>query len=175
MALRVTLAREVRPRLSAQALAGWALFDAVSRVACDGDPARAERAFDDWDAGAGIGDLARRSGSTDAQAWRIVELARALLAIGPGALAVAAAAPALPAAWFDSTAVRMATGWNEWQGVMYVAQEPWDELVDAIAARDGLLGSPEAPALAVELKRRAALAGYRLGEGVPRPDVQPGA
>ena len=169
---RATMARGVRPRLLAQALAGWAYFEAVGRVACGGDPARTERAFDDWEASSAVGDLARRAGSTDTQAWRIVELARALLAIAPGALAAADSSAGLPASWFTSAAVRAASGWNGWQGATYIGQESWDELIDALAARDALLGVP-AGAPAVELKRRAAAAGYRLDEAGSGPPARP--
>jgi hypothetical protein len=156
----------VRPLLFARALAGWALFEAVGRVACGDDPARTEAAFDDWGASAAIGELSRRAGATDSQAWRVVELARALLGIERGALVAAAADPGLPAAWFTSAAVRTASGWNEWQGAAFVRREPWDELVDAVAARDGILGHPDATAAAIELKRRAAAMSYRVGDGM---------
>jgi hypothetical protein len=159
-------ARAVRPRLLAQAVAGWAVSDAVGRVACGGDPLRTEAAFDDWGASAAIGELSRRSGATDSQAWRVVELARALVGIERGSLMKVAAGPGLPSAWFSSAGVRTASGWHEWQGVGYVGQEPWDELVDAVAARDLILGEPGGPAAAMKLKRRAAAMGYRVDQAV---------
>ncbi len=166
-----TAVRSVRPRLLSQGIAAWVIFDAISEVACDGDPVRATSAFDDWGAAAAAGDRARRAGSGDAQAWRAVELARALLAIGPGALLTAADVDALPQAWFESRAVRAATGWNEWQGQTYLSQEAWDEFIDALSERDDLLGKPSAIDAAAELRRRAAAAGYRLGgtDTVPHP------
>jgi hypothetical protein len=156
------LVRGVRPRLLAQAVAGWAVFNAVGEIACDGDPARTTQAFDDWDAAQAVGDLARRAGSTDAAAWRAVELTRALLSLPPGTLARAVEETGLPPAWFELAAVRAASGWNEWQGATYLSQERWGELVESIAARDSLLGLPDAAAAASELARRAAAAGYRL-------------
>ena len=80
----------------------------------------------------------------------------------PGALVEAADAPGLPATWFESTAVRAATGWNEWQGHTYLSAEAWDEFVDAVAEREMLLELPGASNAASELRRRAAEAGYRL-------------
>ena len=154
--------RTVRPRLLAQALAGWAIFDAVGSIACDGRAEQTVAAFDDWDGALAVGDLARRSGSGDAQAWRAAELARALLAIEPGELVKAADAEGLPRAWFELGAVRAATGWNEWQGSTYIAAEAWDEFVDAVAERDMLLDLPGAGNAAAELRRRAAEAGYQL-------------
>jgi hypothetical protein len=59
--------------------------------------------------------------------------------------------------------VRSATGWNEWQGGIYLRQEAWDEFVDALAARDGVVAAAGADAAARELKRRAAAAAYRIG------------
>ena len=165
LARHVDQVRAIRPRLLAQALAGWAIFEAVAVVACDSDPARAVLAFDDWEAAAAVSDLARRSGSGDAQVWRAVELARALLALDRGVLEAAVGETGLPRAWFLPAAVRAATGWNQWQGATFIAQEAWHELVDALAARDRLLGVDTVEPAAIELKRRAAAAGYRLAGG----------
>jgi len=156
------LVRSVRPRLLAQSVAGWVIFSAVGDLACDEGVGRLTAAFDEWDAAVAVGDLARRSGSTDAQAWRAVELARALLAVAPGELAEAVDDDGLPRTWFESAAVRSATGWNEWQGETYLAQEAWDEFVDALAERDMLAGLSVASGPAAELRRRAAVNGYRL-------------
>ena len=78
------------------------------------------------------------------------------------ALLSAAGDDGMPAAWFESAAVRAASGWNEWQGATYLSQEAWDELVGALAERDDLLGLPNARDAAAELRRRAAVASYRL-------------
>ena len=159
--LAVTV-RAVRPRLLAQALAGWAIFEAVGSIACEADRERTTQAYDDWDGAVYVGDLARRSGTGDAQAWRVAELARALLAVEPGALLEAADADGLPLAWFDIPAVRAATGWNEWEGERFISAEAWDEFVDAVAEREMLLESSGASDHAAELRRRAAEAGYKL-------------
>jgi hypothetical protein len=58
--------------------------------------------------------------------------------------------------------VRDAAGWNRWQEATYLSREAWAELVDALAARDALLGFEDSGAAAIELKRRAAASGYRL-------------
>jgi hypothetical protein len=162
MAKLASSARGVRPRLVAQAVAGWTIFSAVGDVACDSDPGRVTRAFDEWDAAAAVGDLARRSGSGDAQAWRAVELARALLATPTGALRLAVVEPGLPWHWLEDAAIRAAAGWNEWDGTVYVNREAWDELVDSIAGRDALLDADGVLDAAAELKRRAAAAGYAV-------------
>jgi hypothetical protein len=154
--------RGVRPRLLAQALAGWAIFEAIGSIACEGRPERTVEAFDAWDGAVAVGDLARKSGTGDAQAWRAAELARALLAVAPGDLIKAADADGLPRAWFDLPAVRAATGWNEWEGETYISAEAWDEFVDAIAERELVLELSGASNAAAELRRRAAEAGYRL-------------
>jgi hypothetical protein len=154
--------RAVRPRLLAQSLAGWALFEAVGTIACDGDHGRTTEAYDDWDGAVFVGDLARRSGSGDALAWRAAELARALLALEPGALLQAADADGLPGAWFEIPAVRAATGWNQWEGETFISAEAWDEFVDALAEREVLLESADASDHAAQLRRRAAEADYKL-------------
>jgi hypothetical protein len=153
---------ELRPRLISQAVAGWLVTSAIGEVACGGDAEETLRAFDDWEVAAGIDDLARRAGSSDGQAWRAVELARALLAVPPGALADAVAGDGLPQPWFEHAAVRSATGWNEWQGATYISQEAWHELLEALAARDALAGRAGAVSASAELQRRAKSVGYRL-------------
>jgi len=154
--------RLVRPRLLAQTLAGWTIFSAVGELACDGQAERTAQAFDDWDGAAAVGDLARRAGTGDAQAWRAAELARALLALEPGELLMAADLDGLPMAWFELPAVRAASGWNEWDGQAYISAEAWDEFVDAVAEREMLLELPSASDAAAELRRRAAEVGYKL-------------
>jgi hypothetical protein len=114
------------------------------------------------DAAEAVGDLARRSGSGDAQAWRAVELARALLATAPGALGVAVEDEGLPLDWFGSGAIRAASGWNEWEGTTYLGQDAWDEFVDALSERDHMLDVADVADAAAELKRRAAAAVYVL-------------
>jgi hypothetical protein len=170
--------RGLRPRVVAQAVAGAILASAIGEVASGEDRERATSGFDDWEMAAAIDEGARASGSSDAQAWRCVELARALVALPPGALATAAATPGLPEAWFALPAVRAASGWNEWQGTRYLSQEAWSELLEALGARDGSLAEDgaadqrDAAAAVAELRRRAAAAGYRLGgtsEGTAAP------
>jgi hypothetical protein len=153
---------ELRPRLISQAVAGWLVASAIGEVACGGDAEETLRVFDDWEVAAGIDDLSRRAGSSDGQAWRAVELARALLALPSGALADAVAAHGLPQPWFEHAAVRNASGWNEWQGATYISQEAWHELLEALAARDALAGRADAVPASAELQRRAKAVGYRL-------------
>jgi hypothetical protein len=83
--------------------------------------------------------------------------------VPPGALAAAVDHGGLPATWFESAAVRAATGWNEWEGATYLGQEAWDEFVDALAERDMLTGLAAASGSAAELRRRAAAHRYQLG------------
>ncbi|CAN5622224.1 alpha-amylase family glycosyl hydrolase [soil metagenome] len=161
---------KVKPRRVAAALGGWALARAIGDVACDGDPERTAQAFDAWDAAAALGARLRALGFGDADAWRAVELARALLVVPDGALRDAAAGAGLPHTWMEDETVRTAAGWNEWQGQRYLSRESWVELVDALAVRDSAvstLGSVDVRAAARELKRRAANLGYRLDSAEP--------
>ena len=167
------LAPSVRPRLAAQAVAAWAIFHVVGEIACEGDVTATTRAFDEWDAAALVGDLSRRSGSGDAQAWRVVELTRALLAIEPGAVGRAASEAAMPEGWFGLDVVAAAVGVNEWEGSTYISQEAWDELIEALAERDGLLGLEGVVAAAADLKRRAAAVSYRLAEPGAAAPIDP--
>jgi hypothetical protein len=165
--------RAIRPRLVAQALAGWVFGSAIGLIACAGETERTVAAFDDWEAAAAVDDLAHRGGSGGAQAWRAVELARALLSLPRGALEAAVERPGLPLSWFDRPAVRAASGWNEWQGSTYISQEAWHELVEAIAARDelesqGAVSDRGGSLAAAALQQRAKAVGYRLA-GPPEP------
>jgi hypothetical protein len=154
--------RDVRPRRLGQAVAAWALFRAIADVAADVQAHDASEAFDAWDTSNTVEDVARRCGSGDADAWRTVELVRALLVLVPGALTKAAEAEGLPVRWFEDASVCQASAWNRWQEQAFVSQEAWDELVDALAERDALLARSGVAAAASELKRRAATAGYRI-------------
>jgi hypothetical protein len=154
--------RGIRPHVLGQAVAGWVIFSTVGEVACESDVDRTVTAFDEWDGAEAVGDLARRSGSGDAQAWRAVELARALLATEPGALGLAAQKDGLPLGWFESGAIRAASGWNEWEGTTYLGQDAWDEFIDALSERDHMLDVADVAGPAAELKRRAAAAAYVL-------------
>ncbi len=156
-------ARALHPRSVTQAVVGWAVGRAMGEIACEGDPERTADAFDAWEGASPLEDVARRAGSSDAQAWRSVELARCLLVLPVGALESAAAGSGLPEDWFERPAVRVACGWNAWQGATYVSQEGWLEVLEALAARDGrLLGHPAASAAASRLAQRAAARGYRI-------------
>jgi hypothetical protein len=165
----------LEPRRMAAAVGGWALAWGVGEVACGGDGERTLRAFDAWDGAAGLGARLRGLGFGDADAWRAVELTRALLAIPRGALRAAAASEGSPDDWFEHEPVRAAAGWNEWQGQRYLTREAWAELLDALAVRDGhptQVEAARARADARELKRRLARADYRLAHRPgPAPDA----
>jgi hypothetical protein len=145
----------------AHSVAGAAIFGAVAEVACGDDTDRSVEAFDAWGGAELVGEGVRQAGSGDAQAWRVVELARALIAVPPGRLG-AVPDVGLPQSWFEVPAVRSATGWNRWHDETYLSREAWAEFIDALAARDSVRGLDDADPAATELKRRAAAAGYRL-------------
>jgi hypothetical protein len=69
----------------------------------------------------------------------------------------------LPSSLTGNAAFRTASGWNEFEGVKYVSKEPFEELLDALAARDSLAGSTEAFGIAQGLKATVEAAGYRVG------------
>lgn len=166
-----TAARFLRPRLLAQAVVGAFVFGAIVEVAGEDDRGRVVMLYDEWGGAAAVASCARQAGSSDGQAWRAAELARALLALLPGRLRQLPS-QGLPTPWFDIAAVRDAAGWNRWQEATYLSREGWSELVDSLAGRDAILGQADADAAAVELKRRAAAAGYRL-DAVDEPGGAP--
>ena len=134
-------------------------------MATGGDRERTIEAFDAWDMGGTLGTCTRMLGHTDAVAWRVVELARAMLAVPTGDIERAADDDAVLARWLEDPGVRAATGWNEWQGHRYIRREAWDELLDTVVARDRLLadGADEViRASARRLEGRMAAAGYEV-------------
>jgi glycosidase len=179
MALTDALERLGRGRrdLLSAAVAGWLVADAVGTVAAGDTASSTLEAYDAWQVGAALGMRARALGQADGAAWRIVELARALLAIAPGSLVDVAEADGVAWSWLEDDGVRAASGWNEWQGRRYVRREAWDELLAAVVARDRLVAA--APdevirAAARRLEGRMAAAGYEvtLGDDAPIRDHQ---
>jgi hypothetical protein len=162
--------RAGRPGLLSAAVASWLVADAVGRIASEGDDARTLEAFDAWDVGAALGARARELGHPDGVAWRVIELARAMLAIAPGEVVRGADDDAILAHWLEDAGVRAATGWNEWQGRHYVRREAWDQLLDAVVARDRLLTAATDEvirAAARRLEGRMAAAGYEIPAVLP--------
>jgi glycosidase len=150
-------------RLRWATLLGWLLSDVVLMLAPGGQRARA-RAFDGWGVDRALGAAVRGLELDDAQVWRAVELVRALLALGSGAGSLAATKATMPTSWFDDTYIRAATGWNEYRGAAYVNGEAYAELVEALAARDAVLGSAAAFGLASRRQEAAAARGYEVSE-----------
>jgi hypothetical protein len=153
------------------AVAGWLVADAVGAAAGRGAEGTVA-AFDEWDMGAALGARARALGHGDAVAWRVVELARAMLAIAPGAIVRAADDDTILAAWLEDVGVRAASGWNEWQGRRYIRREAWDQLIETVVARDRLVAGASdelVRASARRLEGRLAAAGYEVPAAVEVP------
>ncbi len=107
---------------------------------------------------------------------RVSRVARALLAVPVGATARLAggdaAADVALAEWLALPAVAAATGWNEWQGEAFVAQEPFEDWLGALGFRDATAGTADAPALARAAIDRVAAAGFRVpAPGTVQDDV----
>ena len=159
----------VRPRLVAQAVAGSVLRTAIGEVACGGDRARSLEAFDDWEAAAAVGDLARRAGSSDAQAWRVRGAgARPPGRCRPGALAEAAAAtrPARRPGSSSPRSARRAAG-TSGRAHAISRRRPGPSSSRRWPRGTRCWARPRADAAAAELRRRAASSGYRLDAGAP--------
>lgn len=141
-------------------LLGWLLNDAVMALA----PSDAEevRIFDAWGLNRAMAGAARGLDLDDAQAWRTVELVRALLVLGSGVGSLAATDASVPVDWFGDASVRAATGWNDYKGDVYVSREAYTELLLVLAARDTLIGVPDAFQLANRRAHATAARGYRV-------------
>jgi hypothetical protein len=139
--------------------------------ACLGDlvrassPVAATGVFDAWAAGSAVARSAAELEIEEPTVERVVRITRALLAVPVGATARLAdgddAADVALAEWLAIPAVAAATGWNEWQGVAYVAREPFEEWLGALGARDASAGIVDAPSLTSALAARVAAGGYR--------------
>jgi hypothetical protein len=68
----------------------------------------------------------------------------------------------LPAAVLAAEPVRVAAGWNRWQGQAYVDRDAFAELVTALAARDLVAGRRGTFSAAERLTAAAAAVGYRV-------------
>ena len=120
------------------------------------------RAFDAWDGAAAVVATWPRRAAGTRTAWRVVELARALLACRPARLARPPRTTGLPGAWFEIAACAPPTGWNDGRARVYLA-EAWVELVGCRSPRVTRSWAWVArESAAAELKRRAAASGYRI-------------
>ena len=166
--------------------AGSLFAAAVAELAGDGDPERAVAAFDAWGGRGRVGRALRATGSSDGVAWRVVELARAMLAVPPGASGrlPSSTRPALPRVVRD-VGVRAATGWNDGRDDLDVSREGWVELAGC-RRRAGLRSSvsrasrQSAARSSSDGRRRAPATGTeavdgRSGDGVSRAAVSRGA
>ncbi len=155
----------------------WATVVGWSLAACLGDlvgatgPSAAAGVFDAWAAGPAVTRMAEELGLAAETAERVAVEVRALLAtpIGNPPAPITAAEIALA---LETPAVRASTGWNEWRSAAFVVREPFVEWLEAVAARDILLGASGVPAATASLIAQVEAAGFGVGSlGVP---VEPG-
>jgi hypothetical protein len=155
-------------------MVGWALGAAIEDVAGDSGPARS--VFDAWSAGGSLARTLGEVGLDGEAARRGVEISRALVGLRDRALARVRGggdtALAVLTTWFEVDAVRAATGWHVWDGIPWVHQEAWEELLTAVAARDLVEGDARSFERAARLRRAVARAGFRVGEAA-EPDIEP--
>ena len=64
--------------------------------------------------------------------------------------------------WLQAPAVRVATGWNHWQGATFVSREAVEEWLDALAARETAAGVTGAFAAAAVIARSLEARGYQV-------------
>jgi hypothetical protein len=149
-------------------LVGWVAAEALG----------GERTYGSWRVGEAIRVAGRELGLDETAAGRVVDLVGALGAIPVGALA-GTAEGSVPGAWFEREPVRVASGWHEWEGDAYVVKEAWEELVEALGARE-LVAQPEAGAAPIDpflaadaLRTRVAEDGFRMPRPGPRAPAGP--
>jgi len=146
-------------------LLGVLLSDAALALASSVPSDRA-RAFDGWAVDRALGNSVRGLELDDAQAWRAVEVVRAVVALASIPRGAPEGSVGVPTAWFDDASVRAATGWNTFEGASYVNREAYGELLQTLAARDTVLGVPGSFTLALHRIAAAEATGYRVSESV---------
>jgi glycosidase len=167
--------------------ARWTIVTSWALGACLGDLVRASTptatvgVFDAWAAGSAVARCAAGLEVGEPAVERVVRTVRGLLAVPVGATTELAGGDAIAdgvlAGWLAVPAVAAATGWNEWQGEAYVAQEPFDLWISALGVRDAIGGVPDAPVLTTRLAGRVAGDGFRAPapSSVTTPEAQPTA
>lgn len=171
----------------------WASITWWAVAACLGDLVRASTpvavtgVFDAWAAAGAIARSAGELGIDGPGVERVARIVRGLLAVPVGATERLKESDSdtdlALAEWLAIPAVAAATGRNEWQGEVYIGQEPFDEWLTALAVRDTTAGTAGAPAAAARLATRVAAAGFRVptpeppepsAEGVPAKTTSKG-
>jgi hypothetical protein len=156
-------------------LVGWVLGAAVEQVARDSGEHRGG-VFDAWQvAGTLVGAL-REVGLDEAGSWRSIEISRALVTLPDNALSsvrgTGAGALRVLVPWFELAEVRAASDWHVWEDASWVTQEPWEEMLAALAARDFVAGDARAFERASRLRQAVTRAGFQVGhaDGDPARD-----
>ncbi len=142
-------------------LVSWAVAGSLGDLVGASTPGAVVGVYDAWAAGSAIARTVTELGLPDATAGRVGVLVRAILAVPVGALAAADDEAGL-LGWLQTPAVRVATGWNEWQGSTFVGQEATEEWLGALAARDTASGASGAFDHAAALTQWVAAMDYRL-------------
>jgi len=165
--------------------ARWTIVTSWAVGACLGDLVRASAptatvgVFDAWAAGSAVARSAVELDVAEDQLEQVTRMVRGLLAVPVGATAQLVAddtaADAALAGWLAVPAVAVATGWNEWHGQAYVAQGPFELWLEALAVRDAIMGTADAPRLAARVVARVAADGYRAPAPGPGEDADDGA
>jgi glycosidase len=143
-------------------LVGWAIGACLGDLVGASTPGATVGVYDAWAAGPAVSRVVDELGLPPEVATRVAVLTRALLAVPLGALTGTAEDDRL-AAWLELPAVRVATGWNEWQGSAFVSREAVEEWLDTLAAREAASGATGAFASAAVVARSLAASGYRVG------------
>ncbi len=150
-------------------LVSWAVGASLGDLVRASTPGAVVGVYDAWAAGSAVARTVGELGLADGIAVRVAGMVRALLAVPLGALGDSDPAGSLDQ-WLQAPAVRAATGWNEWRGATYVGQEPFEEWLGALAARDVAGGATGAFDAAASLVGTVASNEFRVaGPGTVEP------
>ncbi len=146
-------------------LVGWAVGACLGDLVGASTPGATVGVYDAWAAGPALSRVVGELGLPAEDASRVAVLTRALLSIPLGAFTGDDQEQRLDA-WLLVPAVRVATGWNQWQGATFVSRESAEEWLAALAAREAATGATGAFAGAALIQRSLEAQGYQVDRPV---------
>ncbi len=146
-------------------LVAWAVAAGLGDLVEASTPEAAVGVYDAWGAGGAVARTARDLGLAHDAAEGVALIVRGLVASPVGISTRIHDAPDALASWVATPAVAMATGRNEWQGETFVVQESLTRMLEALAARDVILGGTTGSTSSVgAILERLGRDGFRITE-----------
>ncbi|HYM83356.1 MAG TPA: alpha-amylase, partial [Candidatus Dormibacteraeota bacterium] len=165
------LRRAWHDQVSRGALVGWALLSPMGMLAIGAPEAVTSRAwFEELRLGPVVAQGLRSLGLEEGEAWAAAERVPVLMTLARPATTGGTSEPGeagLVEAWLSDAALRPILGVNRWEGVEWLAKEPFESLLDQLVALEAAAANDRATVertalVADRLRRSAEAAGYRV-------------